>query len=65
MRKRLWFTGVMLLSLSACATPPAPPPCACQQAIDDLSMQAELFHQALKDKGNLRQQLKICQEAPK
>ena len=57
-----WLIGLIALSLSACATPPIPPPCACQQAIDNLESQSKALHLALKDKGNLRQQLKACQE---
>lgn len=38
-----------------------PAPCDCRQAIDDLVLQAELYHQALKDKGLLRESLKACE----
>ena len=58
--KRLWWLGAMLLS--ACASTPAPPPCECQKALDELTQRTELYLAALKDKGVLRQQLDACEE---
>jgi outer membrane murein-binding lipoprotein Lpp len=64
-RNRCWLLGAIVLSLvcagCSAAKPKAAAPCPCQQAIDNLSSQAKLYHQALKDKGMLREQLKNCE----
>lgn len=66
MRKRSWLLGATSLSLvlwlSACTTPLPPPPCACQQLLDNFNAQALAYHDALKDKGLLRQAVKACNE---
>lgn len=69
MRNKNWsliLIALSVVSLSGCGwlrPEPSPPPvpCNCQQAIDDLVLQAELYHQALKDKGLLRESLKACE----
>lgn len=51
----------LLMSLSACQTPPKP--CDCGQAVEELTRYTIMLHDAMEDRGNLRQQLKACQEA--
>lgn len=57
------LSAVMLGGCTWFAPKPLPPPapCDCQQAIDDLVKQAELYHEALKDKALLRESLKACE----
>jgi hypothetical protein len=50
----------LLMSLSACQT--RPEPCNCDRAVQEMTRYTLLYHEALEDKGNLRQQLKACQE---
>lgn len=52
---------VGLTLLSGCASPPAPP-CPCAEMAEELDMTSDILANALRDKGNLRQQLKACQE---
>lgn len=59
--KRLCLSlSVCLLSLNACASPP--PPCDCDVAVTMLRSYTQEYHACLVDVGNLRQQLKACQE---
>lgn len=63
---RRWRVGtclaIVLLSMScaACQTPPEPYDCG--NAEMALRGYAYEYHRCLEDKGNLRQQLKACQE---
>jgi hypothetical protein len=57
----LLISAVLLTSLSGCQTPPEP--CNCGVAVNELTTYTLKYHQALEDVGNLRQQLKACQEA--
>ena len=52
--------GVWLLSSSGCRSQPEP--CNCGLAEQELRAYTEQYHEALEDLGNLRQQLKACQE---
>ncbi len=52
--------SVWSMSLSGCH--PAPKPCDCGQAAVELTRYTTLYFDALEDVGNLRQQLKACQE---
>lgn len=64
---RYWTIGLMIcaVSLTSCsAWPTKPKPCECGQAVDEMTRYTLLYHDALEDKGNLRQQLKACQERP-
>lgn len=56
----LLISGVLLMSLSGCQTPPKS--CDCGVAVEEMTRYTLLYHEALEDKGNLRQQLKACQE---
>ena len=51
-----------LLSLSACQTKPEP--CDCAFAEQEMRKYTNKYFEALEDKGNLRQQLKACNERP-
>lgn len=51
---------LLLLSMSGCAT--RPEPCNCDQAEKELRSYTLKYFDALEDVGNLRQQLKACQE---
>lgn len=53
--------AVLLILLAGCAEV-TPLPCACQQAIDDLTAQTKRYHLALKEKGLLSQSLQACEE---
>jgi hypothetical protein len=46
--------------LIGCQSPPKP--CDCGEAEKELRVYTERYFDALEDKGNLRQQLKACQE---
>ena len=48
------------LSLSGCQTSPEPVSCSVWEAY--VEQYAKKYHACLEDKGNLRQQLKACQE---
>ena len=56
--------AVLLLSLSACSHSPEPQPCNCDVAEQELRAYTLKYFDALEDTGNLRQQLKACQEKP-
>ncbi len=49
-------------SLSGCRTAPSPPPCACGEVQAELERYTASYLDALEDAGNLRHQLKACQE---
>jgi len=55
-----WSIVGFWLSLSGCQT--SHKPCDCGQAERELRIYTEKYPQCLEDKGNLRQQLKACQE---
>lgn len=62
-----WIIGMLicavsLMSLSGCQT--KPDPCDCPFAEAELTKYTNKYFDALEDKGNLRQQLKACQEKP-
>lgn len=61
MLRKNFLIGLMLSSLVACAGPPAPIPCKCDQLLQSYKEQAADYHQALLDKGMLREALKACQ----
>jgi len=54
------ISSSLLLSLSACQTKPEP--CNCERAEVEMRTYANKYLDALEDVGNLRQQLKACQE---
>ena len=58
----LLIFGGLLMSLSACQTSPKPEPCNCQFAEEEMTRYTNKYFNALEDVGNLRQQLKACQE---
>ncbi len=61
-----WIGTIGLLSLlllSGCGIfRQSPKPCDCGEAEKELRVYTERYFDALEDKGNLRQQLKACQE---
>ena len=62
---RYWIIGGLILNalLTSCsAFQTKPDPCDCGQAVEELTRYTLLLHDALEDKGNLRQQLKACEE---
>lgn len=58
MRRSGWLMLVWLLA--SCAS--APPPCDCGVAEKELRAYTLKYLDALEDSGNLRQQLKACNE---
>lgn len=63
---RLLTIGLLISlgSLTSCsAFQTKPEPCHCGQAVEELTRYTLMLHEALEDKGNLRQQLKACQES--
>lgn len=58
----LTICAVSLLSLSGCLHSPEPQPCNCDVAEKELRAYTLKYFDALEDAGNLRQQLKACQE---
>ncbi len=55
------LSACIWLSLSGCQTPPEP--CLCGNDADEaLHFYSKKLAQALEDKGNLRQQLKACEQ---
>lgn len=59
-RIALLIFGVLVLSTSACQT--RPEPIQCGEVEKELRVYTLKYFDALEDKGNLRQQLKACQE---
>jgi hypothetical protein len=64
---RLLITGLpislaLLLSLSGCLNSPKPLPCDCAVAEQATRAYTLKYFDALEDLGNLRQQLKACEE---
>jgi hypothetical protein len=62
---RLSTIGILILSgwlliSNGCRTKPEP--CDCAFAEEELTKYTNKYFEALEDKGNLRQQLKACQE---
>lgn len=58
----LLICAVSLTSWSGCQTKPKPEPCNCQFAEEEMTRYTNKYLNALEDVGNLRQQLKACQE---
>lgn len=57
----IWLSMLGLwLSLSGCQTSPEPVPCGDWEKY--LERAVVKYHQCLEDKGNLRHQLKACEE---
>ena len=52
--------GTLLLSLNACQSVPSP--CDCGEAFKETERYTQAYLEALEDLGNLRQQLKACEE---
>ena len=52
--------GTLLLSSNACQS--APKPCDCGEAFKETERYTQEYLAALEDIGNLRQQLKACEE---
>ena len=52
--------ALLLLSLNACQN--APKPCECGEAFIETERYTQAYLEALEDIGNLRQQLKACEE---
>ena len=60
-----WTIALMIcaVSLTSCsAFQTKPEPCNCGKAVEELTRYTLLLHEALEDKGNLRQSLKACEE---
>jgi len=53
------FSGSLL---SCSVFQPKPEPCDCGHTVAELTRYTHMLHDSLEDAGNLRQQLKACQE---
>lgn len=60
LRMTLPLFGLLWLSLSACQS--SPKPCDCGEAFAETERYTQDYLDALEDIGNLRQQLKACEE---